>query len=81
MDSQTTLPRATPPPRPLCTLVSGIQTPSPDGRASFVRVRLDLSLCFSGESGMPWSLLILQTVMAPKRLNRTVEVLKKLEHL
>lgn len=29
---------------------------------------------------MPWSLLILQTVMEPKRLNRTVEGLKKLEH-
>lgn len=40
-----------------------------------------LSLLLRCESGMPWSLLILQTVMEPKRLNLTVEVLKKLEHL
>lgn len=39
-----------------------------------------LSLLLRWESGMPWSLLILQTVMEAKRLNRTVEVLKKLEH-
>ena len=59
--------------------MSGIQTPSPDGRVAFVRVGLDLSLFFSGGRVSYGLESINLTVMEPKRLNRTIEGLKKLE--